>query len=83
MLDLSAQGLSVNSVAPLPPHGSRGGGTGNQRQLMCISLNDQILEQILHTGGEGLKIAFAGGDKPVGPLRGQVAESLGRPQNRR
>lgn len=44
----------------MPPPSTDGADNGKQRQLMFITLNDQILSQILATGGKGLKVTFAG-----------------------
>jgi len=57
MLTLPSQGLSVLSM---PPPSTDGADNGKQRQLMFINLNDQILSQILATGGKGLQVTFGG-----------------------
>jgi len=54
MLAIPPQGLHVFSNSPSPDiHGNT-----NCRQIMFITLNDQILSQIQTCGGKGLSIKF-------------------------
>jgi hypothetical protein len=65
MLTLTRQGLDVASLAPpsadIP-------GSPKHRQLIYITLNDQILSQIQDSHGKGLSITFGGNNAVLPPL---------------
>jgi hypothetical protein len=55
MLDIPPQGLSVVST---PPSAADASGDLDHRQIMFITLNDQILSQIGASGGKGMTVTF-------------------------
>jgi hypothetical protein len=58
MLTIPSKGMNVLSMPP--PSGDSPDMGKRQRQVMCITLNDQILAQILEAGGKGLSVTFGG-----------------------
>ena len=61
MLTLPPKGINVLSIPPPSADAPSESNSGKQpRQLMFITLNDQILSQILATGGKGLSVTFGG-----------------------
>lgn len=62
MLTLTRQGLDVLS---LPPPSADIPENPKYRQLLYISLNDQILSQIQDSHGKGLSITFGGNNAVI------------------